>query len=57
MHYMDGGCADLVDRCRGLVARLDPEGEGDVEETNRACSAAETACNLIRENAWAQSLR
>ncbi|KAF1998296.1 carboxypeptidase S1, partial [Amniculicola lignicola CBS 123094] len=42
-----GGCKDLTTRCRDSIAKNDPQGEGDEEDTNDICAEALTACNTI----------
>jgi hypothetical protein len=40
-------CVGQIQNCRNLMAITDPEGYGDVENTNDVCSAAQVACNNI----------
>ncbi|KAF2276669.1 carboxypeptidase S1 [Westerdykella ornata] len=42
-----GGCNELVERCRGSMATLDPLGEGDEKDTNELCSKALQACRSL----------
>jgi carboxypeptidase C (cathepsin A) len=42
-----GGCLDLLDQCRLLMATQDPNGEGDVSTVNTRCSSAQQSCQNL----------
>jgi carboxypeptidase C (cathepsin A) len=42
-----GGCLELLDQCRILMATQDPDAEGDVSAVNGPCSNASIACQSL----------
>jgi carboxypeptidase C (cathepsin A) len=42
-----GGCLDLLDQCRTLMASQDPNGDGDVSAVNTRCASAQQACQSL----------
>ncbi|KAF2434568.1 alpha/beta-hydrolase [Tothia fuscella] len=42
-----GGCLEMLDACRTLMATQDPEAEGDVAAVNGPCAAASNACQSL----------
>ncbi|KXJ97340.1 Alpha/Beta hydrolase protein [Microdochium bolleyi] len=43
--YVQGGCRDLIQRCRATVLVQDPTNSGTVSEVNQLCAKAYTTCN------------
>lgn len=52
--YKTGGCKDLIEECRHLESKNDPQSFGDVHSVNRACKIADGYCSLIRD-IWEES--
>ncbi|KAJ1337868.1 Serine carboxypeptidase [Microdochium nivale] len=43
--YVQGGCRDLITRCRATVLVQDPTNSGTVAEVNQLCAKAYSTCN------------
>ncbi|KAH8666418.1 Alpha/Beta hydrolase protein [Xylariales sp. PMI_506] len=43
--YQDGGCQDMIQKCRTLVASSDPDDTGAVENVATTCSIADRYCS------------
>lgn len=43
-YYAEGGCRDLLHQCGTIVNTSDPDGEGDQDDVNEACSKAQKSC-------------
>lgn len=46
--HSPGGCLDLLDQCRTLVAAQDPEGDGDISDVNSICASASASCQSLQ---------
>ncbi|KAH8897109.1 alpha/beta-hydrolase [Thozetella sp. PMI_491] len=53
--YQPGACRDLVLQCRSLAVARDPQGLGNDEDVNEACSSATITCNDQLMQLYAQS--
>jgi carboxypeptidase C (cathepsin A) len=42
-----GGCLDLLDQCRTLMASQDPNGDGDIVAVNTRCASAQQTCQNL----------
>lgn len=50
----DGGCVDLITKCRAVAAEKDPERLGNNQEVNDACAAATAVCYGVVQAAYTE---